>query len=170
MGEQQQFWTDEAMASDLSQSEKDLRDRFVEEYMLDFDQKAAVIRCGIMESFAKEYAGRFMNEPYVRRKIAELQKAAADDPKTEEEQTKRRIRAALLKEAHYRGPGSSHAARVGALAKLGAMYGMDAPIKTQKEVTHRGGVMMVPAIANLNDWEKAATASQEALRKDSEVS
>ena len=169
MTEEAERWTSEAMAPELSMSEKRLRDQFVEQYMIDFNQRAAAIRIGFSASFAGEYAQRFMDEPYVRMAIANKQKAIAEDPKAESEETKRRIRAALLHEAHYTGPGSSHAARVSALAKLAAFYGMDAPIKTQNEHLHRGGVMCVPAIASVEEWEKAATESQEKLRKDSEV-
>ncbi len=68
---------------------------------------------------------------------------------------------ALMKEAHNQF--NSGAARVAALAKLMSHYGMDAPAKTQNEHLHRGGVMMVPAIADINDWELAATNSQTRL-------
>lgn len=163
------FWTSEAMAPELSKSEKHLRDQFVAEYMQDFDQTAAAIRLGFGASFASAYATQFMEEPYVRKAIAERQKELAEDPKAEAEETKRRIRASLLREAHYRGPGSSHAARVSALGQLKAVYGMDQPVKTINEHLHRGGVMQVPAIASIEDWEAAATESQEKLRVDSEV-
>jgi hypothetical protein len=165
-----QFWTEDALAPQLSEGEKQLRDRFVNEYMVDFDQKAAAIRVGFLPSFAEQYASVFMQESYVQQKIAEKQKESATDEKVESEETKRRIRAALLRESNYRGPGSSHAARVGALGKLTQIYGMEAPIKTLQELTHKGGVMMVPAIASIEDWEKAAQLIQEKLRRDSEVS
>ena len=163
------FWASEAMAQDLSGKEKELRDKFVDEYLLDFDQTAAAIRIGFSASFAQTYAEKFMTEPYVRQRIAALQTAMAEDEKIEAELDRRRIRAALMREAHYRGPGSSHAARVSALAKLASIRDMDAPTKIKSEMTMRGGVMMVPGIANLEDWEKAAQASQGDLQKDSNL-
>lgn len=163
------FWAEEAMAQDLSPKEKDLRDKFVSEYLIDYDQTAAAIRIGFSASFAQTYAEKFMTEPYVRKAIADLQNAMADDEKIEVELDRRRIRAALMREAHYRGPGSSHAARVSALAKLASIRDMDAPTKIKSEVALRGGVMMVPGIASLEEWEKAAQASQTDLQKDSNL-
>ena len=163
------FWASEAMAQDLSGKEKELRDKFVSEFLIDYDQTAAAIRIGFSASFAQTYAEKFMTEPYVRKAIALQQNAMAEDDKLEVEQDRRRIRAALMREAHYRGPGSSHAARVSALAKLASIRDMDAPTKIKSEMTMRGGVMMVPGIANLEDWEKAAQASQGDLQKDSNL-
>lgn len=41
------------------------------------------------------------------------------------------------------------------------MKGWDAPVKV--DVNHSGGVMMVPMAGSIEDWEKAASASQEKL-------
>lgn len=163
------FWAEEAMAQDLSPKEKELRDKFVSEYLIDFDQTAAAIRIGFSASFAQTYAERFMTEPYVRKQIAIMQNAMAEDEKIEADMDRRRIRAALMREAHYRGPGSSHAARVSALAKLASIRDMDAPTKIKTDLNLRGGVMMVPAIASIEEWEKAAQASQTDLQKDSNL-
>lgn len=163
------FWTQEALSQELSRSERELRDKFVSEYLLDYDQTAAAIRVGFAASFAQTYAEKFMTEPYVRKKITEMQNALAEDEKLEAELDRRRIRAGLMREAHYRGPGSSHAARVAALGKLASIRDMDAPLKVKSDVTHRGGVMMVPGIASLEEWEKAAQASQGDLQKDSNL-
>jgi hypothetical protein len=169
MSEENIFWIKEGMAKELSASEKELRDKFVEQYIFDFDRVAAALRIGFLPSFALEWSQKFLDEPYVRLKIAEALKAKAEDEAVEDAETKRRIRASLLREANYRGAGSSHAARVGALSKLSSLYGMDAPIKTNQEITHRGGVMAVPGIADASAWEDAAQASQTKLRTDSEV-
>lgn len=163
------FWAEEARAQDLSPREKELRDKFVSEYLLDFDQTAAAIRVGFSASFAGTYAEKFMTEPYVRKQIADMQNALAEDEKLEAELDRRRIRAGLLREAHYRGPGSSHAARVAALGKLASIRDMDSPLKIKSDVTHRGGVMMVPGIASLEEWEAAAQKSQGNLQKDSNL-
>jgi hypothetical protein len=163
------FWESEAMAPELSNSEKELRNRFVDEYLLDFSQTAAAIRIGFAASFAQTYAEKFMAEPYVRKRISELQLAMDGDEKAEADRDRRRIRAALLREAHYRGPGSSHAARVSALAKLAAIRDMDSPLKLKIDARQRGGVMMVPAIASIEDWEAAAQASQGDLQKESNL-
>lgn len=147
---------------DMSPREKALRDLFVSEYLVDYDQLRAAQRCGFNYQFAVEYAKKFMDEPYVQQQINAVK--FRDYPERDvAEYDKKRIIASLMSEAHYKGPGSSHSGRVSALAKLAVIYGMDAPKKVEQSVTHRGGVMSVPGIASLDDWEKAAAQSQDAL-------
>lgn len=160
------FWSDEAMAPELSAAEKALRDRFVKEYLIDYDQTRAAMRCGYGESFASAYADKFMLEPYVQQQIKAQELAFAEDPDAEEENTKRIIRAGLLREANYRGPGSSHSARVNALAKLAVIHDMDAPTKVEADILQRGGVMMVPGIASAEEWSATAGAAQRKLQDE----
>lgn len=160
---------DTAMMPELGEREKALRDMFVREYLYDFDHIAAALRCGFLTAFAKEYADKFMSEPYVQQQLrmySELGFApGTQEAMNEELNAKRKVFNALMREAHYHGADGKHSARVSALAKLATILGMDkGPDKDQgKGELHRGGVMAVPAIANLNDWEDAAVISQEAL-------
>jgi hypothetical protein len=149
-------------AEEYSERERALRDLFVSEYLIDYDQVAAAQRCGYTYQFAVEYAQKFMHEAYVQQRINAVKFAVLDETQ-EADYDKKRIKAALMQEAHYKGPGSSHAGRVAALAKLAALYGMEAPKKVDATVQHRGGVMAVPGIAALDDWEKQASVSQDAL-------
>ena len=41
-------------------------------------------------------------------------------------------------------------------------------MKVEQTVQHRGGVMMVPGIANIEDWEAQAMASQEKLTHEAD--
>jgi hypothetical protein len=157
------FWDSRVMEPELSSSEKALRDQFVKEYLYDFDAYQACIRVGFANQFASDYARRLMGEPYVQRRIAELSKITPEDEHEQLEQD-RLLTLRVLREAAQRGP---YASRVAAAAKLSAILGMDAPVKTSAEVMHRGGVMQVPSIANLDDWEQAATATQTKLVKES---
>lgn len=160
------FWDEEARTPELSPPEKAVRDKFVKEYLLDYDQKAAAIRCGYGESFASTYADKFMKEPYVLQQIKRTELAFAEDADAEEEDTKRVIRAALLREAHYRGPGSSHSARVNALAKLAVIHDMEGTTKEGETVGSRSGVMEVPGIASAENWEATAAAAQKKLQDE----
>jgi cytochrome c5 len=148
--------------AEMSERERALRDLFVMHYLMDYDQVKAAQRCGFTYQFAVEYAKKFMEEPYVQQKLNEVTFSKMDQ-RALEEYDKTRIRAALMAEAHYRGPGSSHAGRVAALGKLAALYGMEAPKKSTMDVTHKGGVMAVPGIATLDDWESQASDSQDKL-------
>jgi hypothetical protein len=148
----------------LSEREKAIRDKFVQEYLTDYDSTAAAIRIGYPQSISKEYGVRFMNEPYVLQQI----RLKETTPEKEEdlEVMKKRIMAGLLREANYRGPGCSQSARVAALAKLASMHGMDAPSRSQTEIVNPGGlagVFLIPGLMTPEQWELAAAAQQEAL-------
>lgn len=156
----------DVFARELSPGEKALRDKFVDQYLIDFSPVSAALRIGFKMPYAAEMSSRFMEESYVRNKIVQLQAKAAENPEVEDEETKRNIRIGLIKEAHYTGPGSSHAARVTALKTLATLYGMEAPKKSEVEVKHRGGVMAVPGIADPDAWEDAALDSQQKLVSD----
>lgn len=148
----------------MNPREKALRDMFVSEYLIDFDQVRAAMRCGFDQQFAIEYSRKFMEESYVQKRINEVRFMKVDE-KALEDFDKTRIRSSLMAEAHYYGPGSSSASRVSALGKLAVIYGMEAPKKVDVNAVHRGGVMAVPGIASLDDWEKQASASQDELVK-----
>jgi hypothetical protein len=153
----------------MTEREKALRDMFVAEYLVDYSQTNAAMRCGFPRDFAVEWGSRLMDEPYVQQKLKSLEMTPGD-PVAEAEYNRQRIKQQLMREAHYRGPGSSHAARVAALARLAAIYDLEAPKKTKIDFEHRGGVMRAPGVANLEDWEAAAVASQEALQNGSSSS
>lgn len=120
-------------ANQYSPAERELRSRFVTEYLVDYNSYAAALRTGFTSAFAEDYAKKFMLEPYVRQLIKERELGPSADGV--DETNKRRIMASLFKEANYHGPGSSHSARVSALAKLTALFGMEAPIKTDAKIT-----------------------------------
>lgn len=149
------------MEPEFTEQEKAVRNRFVDEYLVDFSPLNAARRVGFSNAFAEQYAKRFMQEAYVRNRIEAMKHKTNVDEEALEEYDKRRIRQQLMREAHDQF--NTGAARVAALSKLMSLYGMDAPLKMKQEIEHRGGVMMVPAIANLNDWERTAMTSQQKL-------
>lgn len=126
----------------MSNREKDLCDRFVTEYLQDYDWYDAAVRVGYPEGYAKDYAMRFKENPYVQRRIAQAKIAAPHDVEGVETEQRRKIINLLMKEANYHGPGSTHGGRVAALAKLTSIFGMDAPTKNESLVTHEGGTTM----------------------------
>lgn len=147
-------------ADTLDPRQKALRDMFVSEYLIDYHQVNAAMRCGFPRDFAVQYAQQFMEEPYVQRRIKELEFTPAD-AKEEEEYNRKRITQQLLREAHYKGPGSSHSARVAALATLAKLTGMEPTKKTQVDFNMQGGVMRVPAPPSSADsWEQQAMSTQ----------
>ena len=154
-------------APPLTKGEMELRDRFVAEYLTDYDAYKACIRIGYAPAYAKDFSQRFMQEPYVLGKIRDAEGGTAGDLDVEVQ--KKMIVAALWREAKNMGAGSTQAARVAALAKLSAFYGMDAPKKSQTELTGAdgmplgSGVFVVPGMMTADEWAKQAEAQQEEL-------
>lgn len=140
-----------------------LRDQFVKEYLVDYDKVKAAIRCGFAKSFAEDYATRFMEEPYVHKRIKELESKNNADDCPNDQDARSIIKSGLFREANFTGNGSSHSARVSALANLAKIHGMEAPTKVEQTTTHKGCVMLVPAVASIAEYEKMAIASQAKL-------
>ena len=118
------------MADTLTKQERALRQRFVEEYLTDYDAFAAAIRLGYQEAFAQQYAKQFLTEPYTLKLIKE--KEAEFGILTEEDQHRKKIVAGLYREAHSRF--NSGSARVAALTQLAKIIGIEAPVKTEQQV------------------------------------
>jgi hypothetical protein len=115
-------------ASHLSPGERAVRDKFVEEYLLDRDPTAACLRIGYDGPLAIQRGFEFLEESYVQKRIAYLDyHFEQEDPEAAQKRERRILKASLMREAHYRGPGSTHAARVAALSKLAQLARMDAP-------------------------------------------
>lgn len=118
------FWNDLILQPALSPHEKQLRDRFVNEYLVDYDAWAACVRVGFIKSVAMTYASELMEDPYVRREISRLEKervvTAADEKGKATMHSQ--LESWYLREANYRGPGASHAARISALNSLAKIH------------------------------------------------
>lgn len=143
-----------------------LRDSFVKEYLKDYSPINAAIRIGYSRSIAKEYAQRFMDEPYVARKISQMEEAPIEE--IDETTFKKRIMAGLYKEANNYGPGSTQAARVAAWAKLAHLQGMEPASKVKSEITGAdgaplAGTFVLPGMMTPEQWESAAAKQQEDL-------
>jgi len=160
------LWDALVMQQPLTADEKKLRDDFVTEYLKDRDGWAAAIRCGFLKELAVTYAQTLLGEPYIQQEIARRERQRTENPKLADKEDHVSIRAALFREAYSRGPGSTHMARVNALKALAQLTNMEPAKKVEKTVTHRGGVMLVPAMANLNEWEQAAAKSQDKLLEE----
>jgi len=119
------------LANTLTKQEKALRQRFVAEYLADYDAFGAAIRLGYQEAFAQQYAKQFLTEPYTLKLIKE--KEAEFGILTEEDQHRKKIVAGLYREAHSRF--NSGSARVAALTQLAKIIGIEAPVKSEVKLT-----------------------------------
>lgn len=151
----------------LTKYEKETRAKFVEEYLKDYNPVKAAMRVGYSNLFARDFAERFMLEPYTLQLIAEAECGGSVEGELDEEKEKRRVLKALWREANNMGHGSTASSRVAALAKISAIYGMDAPTKSNINVnnTNDAGVFVVPGIMNEEQWTAQAAKQQEDLQK-----
>lgn len=162
------YLTTEEKAPELSEGEKKIRDAFVVECMKGFDPFSACIRIGYNKTFAQHFSELFMTEPYTLRRLQEAttaQHTQIEDAESEKVM-KREVVSALRKEMHYHGPGSTQAARVAAATKLASLLDMEPAKKIDLNHGVVGGVMKVPRIANVEDWENEAIESQKKLVTD----
>lgn len=155
------FWSEGELQVELNGHEKQVRDQFVVQYLVDYNSVNACIRLGFKEPYARMWGPKLMAEAYVQRKLQEginkRKKEAEDNPDSEQS----RIMEGLRREANYYGPGSSQAARVAALAHLAKLNNMGV---AANEGGIMGGVMIVPMTAAPEDWQQAAMLSQAKLK------
>ena len=156
------FWSENELQGELTGHERQVRDQFVVQYLIDYNSVNACIRLGFREAYAKMWGPKLMAEGYVQRKLQDSinkRKAEAEaNPDTEQS----RIMEGLRREANYFGPGSSQAARVAALAQLAKLNNMGVGTGGGEGVM--GGVMIVPMNADPADWQALAAASQRKLK------
>lgn len=121
-------------APSLTDYERDLRVRFVESYLKDFNEVKAAIRIGYAEQYAREYGPRFMKEPFVLNLIEERKKELGKprDPETERQEIIAMLRVEAQRE---NSQGGTHAGRVSALVQLSKIMGIEAPSKVELKDT-----------------------------------
>ncbi len=140
---------------------KVMLDAFVGEYLHDFNARMAWIRVGGNPNSPTD-AYNALNTAYVQlqlRNVAEM----IDEEKLV---TRAEVLMGIKKEANHFGDDGSSSARVRAWGLLAKIKGMEAPIKIEGEVLHKGGVMEVPMVATEVEWQDVAAESQTALKND----
>lgn len=150
--------TTEQLAARMQDSTLFRRERFIQEYIKDFNAKRAAIRIGCSQATAGQQGYGILNEPYVQRRLLEVLAEIEEDSLV----TRNDVIAGLLKEAHT---AESDAARVAAWGKLAKIKGMEIDV-VQGQLNHIHRVMEVPGVGKIGDWEEAAEVSQQALKED----
>jgi hypothetical protein len=121
-------WMRNAMAPALADHDVNFRDRFIEEYFKDLHPENAALRLGFQAAFAKDFAQRFMAEPYVQVKIKEREAQGALASKTPKSQVLTELWRIAL------DPFAPHPAKVSALKQISSIEGLDAPAKSEQTV------------------------------------
>lgn len=127
-------WDVAAMQQPLSQAECEFRDRFVNEYLVDYDAFRATIRMGFLKDFASDTAAKMMCDPYVQRQIKVEEAKVQASGTVKDDARVKQVMASLFEQAHFHGHGASHGARVSALKTIADILGMNAPVKTEAKV------------------------------------
>jgi len=110
--------------------QKALWDKFIVEYMKDFNPLEACLRIGFNLTFAQEYSRIFMGQPYVQQKIME-RKLEPIDEKGHIDKVKSLIEATLMECMQNGQP----ATRVVAAKTLAGIHGLDqAPDRSNEEL------------------------------------
>ena len=94
--------------------------RFVDEYLIDFNATQAAIRAGYSQDTAKQQGSRLLTNVDVRAAID----TAIRERSSRALLSQDAVLCGLLDEARYTGEGSSHSARVSAWAHIGKHLGM----------------------------------------------
>jgi len=145
----------------LTEAELAMRNRFAREYVIDYDGFKACLRIGFTKSAALKWSNILLLEGYVNRKIKEFELKKGEESDTQKQEDVS-IVMSVLREAAQKGPFNT---RVSAAATMAKILGMDKEAKTDEEI--KGGVLMIPEIADVSQWEIIATESQKQLVKES---
>jgi phage terminase small subunit len=96
------------------------QERFVNEFLVDFDASKSAVRAGYSEQSAKSIGSENLSKPYIKEAI----KLQLDKLSAETFINREMILTGLLKEAMDRGERSTSAARVSAWDKLAKVSGL----------------------------------------------
>lgn len=119
-------------------------------------------RMGFAQPYCQDWAKAFMDCCVTRQFITEQKNLIMEEEALKDLDIE--IIQGLREQSHYNGPGASHGARVSALMGLAKIRGLEQATKTETEVTYKGGVMMVPALTNPDEWGNLAAKSQAELK------
>lgn len=138
-------------------------DRFVYEYLHDFNSSMAFIRAGGTAAHATTGGPESLRTAYVQTQLRNVTEMVDEEKLV----TRGEVIMGIKKEAHYFGDDGSSSARVRAWGMLAKIKGMDVP-KAPELVNDLppGGVMEVPMIASPAEWAEQAVESQLALKND----
>lgn len=145
----------------VRQDVKRLREKFVREYIKDFNGSEAMRRMGYKHSAVHVHASKFLRHPYTQWFLRKLM-----DEMDEKSIVNRNIvLLGLVREANERGPDSTHSARVSAFKTIARCLGMEVHKVDGKIAIEGGGVLAVPLVGSVEDWEKLSTAAQAKLKE-----
>lgn len=142
---------------------KEFLDKFVYEYLHDFNSSMAWIRAGGSYASSTRGGPDSLRTGYVQAQLRIVTEMVDEEKLV----TRGEVLMGIKREANYYGEDGSSSARVRAWGMLAKIKGMDVPLpKDPQDEGPRGGVMEVPMVATTVEWAEVATASQLQLKND----
>lgn len=102
--------------SRLTRGELALRNKFVKEYLKDFNHVKAAMRCGFLSCFAEDWGRKLLEDPYVQSKI-DAERSDVDPVETDKQMILRTLRECMA--------NGQHGTRVAAAKAMMTILGMD---------------------------------------------
>lgn len=150
---------------------KDVAIVLAREYVKHGDMRHALVSIGFAdEDTSPSQMSKLVTKVRQSRHFAEAFDHVVTAFDSHELLTRERVLAGLYVEASDRFGPTSAAARVSAWSKLATLIGMDFDAKRtddfQKELAAPGGVLMVPFVSSIEQWEQNAMSMQAQLKAD----
>lgn len=148
----------------INAKEKAKVNLFVDAYLQCHDAPRAAVMAGVSPASAVQVGYEMLRWPAV----IERMDAVVEQLEEERLLTRKMVLMGLLKEANYHGHDSSHGSRVRAWMGLARIKKMDVQV-TEVDVTHRGGVMLIPmpdSANTIDGWAQFAEEGQRQLKED----
>lgn len=139
---------------------KDRRDRFIDALLRGDTKREAAMYAGVPARSASKEASTMWREPYVQQRLRELREALNEDELLTRKELVLNVKQIAFDDKELGG------VRVGASALLARVMGFEAAKKLDVDLNHRGGIMLVPVMGSVADWEQAAAESQKRLKDE----
>jgi hypothetical protein len=138
-------------------SEIEFRQNFAAEYVKDNDAVNALMRCGMVAVYAMQHAAEIMEEPYVQELISResFKFQELDATKELKEESIMELRRIISSKT------AKDNDKISAISKLSSIYGWESNGNSELP----SGVMIVPAMTDIDSWSTMAVASQDMLRE-----
>ena len=131
--------------------------RFIDEYLIDRSPHDAALRAGVAKINVKRTAAKWMGDPRIARAI----QFGTDNADLDAMISPQRILAGFIEVAFDRNaPSASRNSALKELAAIKKMYG-----EADRD-SHRAGVLLVPGVMALDDWNAAAMTMQKNLKDE----
>jgi phage terminase small subunit len=135
------------------------RQQFVHEYVKDMNATAACSRLGWVYAYPAIKCNEILREPYTQWYLAKFLATCEDSAII----TRTQVLLGLREEAFNKGDDASSLSRIAAFRALAKMMGWEIT-RMEGNITLHGGVMKVPVVGNLEEWENQSTKQQEQLK------